>query len=93
MRRTLASLAQAFLKASDAHTIERFLRAGHHDQAAKRFCERFSERQFPLEYAHTGRGELIVESPAASSTKAMARTGKRWATCGRSSPCSCCRGR
>ena len=57
---TLATLAQAFLKASDAHTIKRFLRAGHHDQAAKRFCERFSERQFPLGYAYTGR-DLIVE--------------------------------
>ncbi len=58
---TLASLAQAYLQASDAHAIERLLRAGHHDQAAKHFCERFSERHFPLEYAYSGRGDLIVE--------------------------------
>jgi hypothetical protein len=58
---TIAGLAQAFLKASDAHAIERSLRAGDHEEAAKRFCERFSERQFPLEYAYTGRCELIVE--------------------------------
>ena len=58
---TLAGLAQAYLKASDAHAIERLLRAGHHQQAAQRFCERFSERLFPLEYAYSGRGDLIVE--------------------------------
>jgi len=30
-------------------------------RAAKHFCERFSDRQFPLDYAYTGRGEFIVE--------------------------------
>jgi hypothetical protein len=58
---TLAGLAQAYLQASDAHAIERLLQAGHHHQAAKRFCDCFSERQFPLEYAYSERGDLIVE--------------------------------
>jgi len=58
---TLASLAQAYLQVSDVHVIERLLRAGHHEQAAKHFCERFSERHFPLEYAYSGRGDLIIE--------------------------------
>jgi len=58
---TLAGLAQAFLKPSDAQAIAHSLRVGDHEEAAKCFCERFSERQFPLEYAYTGRGELIVE--------------------------------
>src|SRR5260370_36720061 len=62
---TLASLAQAFLKPSDAHAIERFLPAGHHDRAAKRFCEPFSALQFLLEDAHTQRGDLIVELESA----------------------------
>jgi hypothetical protein len=57
----LANLAQAYLQGSDAHTIERLLQAGHYIQAAERFCERFSERLFPLEYDCSGRSDLIVE--------------------------------
>src|SRR6266851_1345783 len=75
---TLASLAQAFLKASDAHAIERFLRTGHHDQAAKRFCERFSERQFPLEYAHTERGDLMVELACGIQHEGWGENWQEW---------------
>ena len=75
---TLASLAQAFLKASDAHAIERFLRAGHHDQAAKRFCERFSERHFPLAYAHTQRGDLIVELAGGIQHEGWGENWQEW---------------
>jgi hypothetical protein len=74
---TLASLARAFLKPSDAHAIERFLRAGHHDQAAKRFCERFSERQFPLEYAHT-EGDLIVELAGGIQHEGWGENWQEW---------------
>src|SRR6266700_2965070 len=75
---TLASLAQTFLKASDAHAIERFLRAGRHDQAAKRFCERFSERHFPLAYAHTQRGDLIVEVAGGIQHEGWGENWQEW---------------
>ena len=58
---TLANLAHAFLQSTDADRVERLLLAGHHDRAANHFCERFSARHFPLDYASTGRGELIGE--------------------------------
>ena len=59
----LANLAGAFLHRSDAERLERFLRAGRHGQAAQCFCERFSQRHFPLDYAWAGDGEarLLVE--------------------------------
>jgi hypothetical protein len=58
----LADLARTYLAAADADRIERLLRAGRHGQAAQRFCERFSARCFPLEYAWTGSGgQLLVE--------------------------------
>ena len=66
------------MKASDAHAIERFLRTGHHDQAAKRFCERFSERQFPLEYAHTQRGDLIVEVAGGIQHEGWGENWQEW---------------
>ena len=75
---TLANLAQAFLKASDARAIERFLRAGHHDQAAKRFCERFSDRQFPLAYANTQRGDLIVELAGGIQHEGWGENWQEW---------------
>jgi hypothetical protein len=75
---TVASLAQAFLKASDAHAIECFLRTGHHDQAAKCFCERFSERLFPLEYAHTQRGDLIVELASGIEHEGWGENWQEW---------------
>jgi hypothetical protein len=59
----LAALARAFLQSSDAERVERLLRAGRHAEAAQRFCERFSQRHFPLDYAWAGDGEgrLLVE--------------------------------
>ena len=66
------------MKASDANAIERFLRAGHHDQAAERFCERFSERQFPLEYAHTERGDLIVELAGGIQHEGWGENWQEW---------------
>jgi hypothetical protein len=58
----LADLARTYLAAADTDRIERLLRAGRHGQAAQRFCERFSARCFPLEYAWTGaREQLLVE--------------------------------
>ena len=60
---SLAGLARAFLQSSDTERVERFLRAGRHGQAAQCFCERFSQRHFPLDYAWAGDGEgrLLVE--------------------------------
>ncbi len=75
---TLAGLALAFLKGSDAHAIERFLRAGDHEAAAKRFCERFSDRLFPLDYAHTGRGELIVELTSGIQHEGYGENWEQW---------------
>src|SRR5207249_2606213 len=63
---------------ADPHAIERFLRAGDHDQAAKRFCERFSERQFPVAYAHTQRGDLIVELAGGIQHEGWGENWQEW---------------
>jgi hypothetical protein len=60
---SLAGLARAFLQSSDAKRVVRHLSAGRHGQAAQCFCERFSQRHFPLDYAWAGDREarLLVE--------------------------------
>jgi hypothetical protein len=59
----LAGLACAFLQGTDAQRVVRHLRGGRHGQAAQCFCERFSQRHFPLDYAWAGDREarLLVE--------------------------------
>jgi len=63
---TLALLARSYLQTADTRGIEHLLRRGRHGRAVTRFCERFSQRCFPLDYPWTGDadGRLLAEVAA-----------------------------
>lgn len=73
----LAGLARDYLRPTDALLVERLLRRGRHEKAAQHFCDRFSARCFPLEYACTsGRGtHLLLEITSGIQHE---RYGENW---------------
>jgi hypothetical protein len=78
---TVAGLARTYLRPRDARAIERLLRAGQHGQAADRYCQRFSERCFPLEYPWTRRadGRLLIEVAAGIQHEGYADSWEEYA--------------
>ena len=60
---TLAFLARSYLQPADTRRIEQLLRRGRTGRAVTRFCERFSQRCFPVDYPWTGDadGRLLAE--------------------------------
>lgn len=69
---TLADMGRSYLLPADAETIERLLRAGSHGAAAQHFCERFSQRCFPLDY---GWGESYHERLLLEITRGIEHEG------------------